>query len=161
MAMSFWEQIAYYRDHGCCPLPTAHHPKEIREALRVASIRPMMKECFRNSQRFIIGAGLGDRLIYVEGTTGDFGNHHAWLLFDGKILDLTLDEETHDYHPELTATVKEVARHFLSQNGYCPMGMIVHSELDPPVISQYVDPSGKCYETRAFKQSFKRCIAKN
>lgn len=114
MEMSVEAKRAYYHKHGYCPLATARHSKEVRDAIRAAGMRPMMKQCFKNSQRFIMRSDLADRLTYVEGVVGR-ATFHAWLLLDGKILDLTLDKEASDYRPQFTATCREVAEAFLAK----------------------------------------------
>lgn len=124
MAMSFWQRIAFYQKHGWCPLPTSRHPKEVRDSLREARIRPQMKQCYRNSQRFIVESDLAPRLTYVEGVV-DGHIPHAWLLLDGQILDLTLEKPVDEYSPRLTATAEEVAKHLCANDFFACEMMVV------------------------------------
>ena len=116
MAMEFWEKLRFYQKHGWAPVSTTRHSQEVREAIRDARFRPAMKQCFRNSQRLIILSELRSRLTYVEGLLNGY-MLHAWLLLDGEILDLTLDEPHEAYSPHFTATPDEVQR-LIVENDY-------------------------------------------
>jgi hypothetical protein len=49
----------------------------------------MLKECFTNSQKTLLFGDVEHRLSYAEGLIR--GNiHHAWLLINDKVVDLTL-----------------------------------------------------------------------
>lgn len=58
----------------------------VRACVKRARMRPILKECFSNSQRVILGDG-ENRLAYAEGWAG---MHHGWLTIGGKVVDLTL-----------------------------------------------------------------------
>lgn len=81
------------------PVSWAHHPPEIKAALRSYRIRPVSKSCHMNSQRFCLCAHeLKDRLTYREGLArcpllDSFWFAHAWLTFDGEVLDFTLEPQ--------------------------------------------------------------------
>ena len=79
---------------GCYPARWAHHPREIKDALRALGLRPMLKQCFRNAQRFLLHApAVGVDVEYREGWALLMGIpiQHAWLSYRGKVLDLTSD----------------------------------------------------------------------
>lgn len=52
--------------------------------------RPQIKQCFYNSQLFVVVSELGD---YYEGYCHDglLPFHHAWNVIDGKVVDFTLE----------------------------------------------------------------------
>jgi len=86
--------IRTYNRQGWYPVPWAHHPKPIKDALRRFGLRPMIKECFRNCQAFMFRNMLEGEtldLVYCEGWVQDLiPLEHAWLEYEGKLLDLTL-----------------------------------------------------------------------
>ena len=91
------KRIETYRKKGWHPVPYAHHPPAIKEALRDLHMRPMMKECWRNSQQFFFDAIRTlelPGLEYYEGyATGVIPVEHAWLKYEGNVLDLTLKDD--------------------------------------------------------------------
>lgn len=73
----------------------AHHPFEIKAALRLHRIRPSARTCHGNCQRLILAAEeLEGRLRYHEGIarSGKLVFEHAWLTLDGHVVDLTLTD---------------------------------------------------------------------
>jgi len=86
-----------YFKQGWCPVPWAHHPKPIKDALRYLRYRPQIKQCWSNCQRLFsenVVLGLGLELELREGyvmTMIPFA--HCWLIYQGEILDLTLPPE--------------------------------------------------------------------
>src|SRR3954467_11936295 len=95
------------------PVKWAHQPLEIRRALRAYRLRPISQLCHMNSQRlYVYATELRERLAYHEGVVGpqgyDFYFEHAWLTFDGEILDLTLDRARYRYGDSFTVTADEI-----------------------------------------------------
>ena len=91
MGLSVERKIEVYIGRGWCPVPWRHHPQEIRDEIRRLGFRPQLKQCFRNSQIFLVGSTL-EGLEYMEGwsrSPSGIPVVHAWLLYDGKPLDLT------------------------------------------------------------------------
>ena len=87
--------IETYHKQGWYPVKWSHHPPEIKAALRAIGYRPRMKECYGNSQRLFLSDLLVGDLEYVEGHAGNMVPvQHAWLLYEGEVLDLTLDNDT-------------------------------------------------------------------
>ena len=72
----------------------AHHPTEVRAAIRRFGFRPQAKQCFANCQRFVTQNNLDANPLDVEYREGYITViiplEHAWLLYKGEILDLTL-----------------------------------------------------------------------
>lgn len=110
--------LAQLRRRGWAPALWAHHPKEIKDALRLFGWRPQVQQCFKNSQRFILDCRqlipeLEDRLEYREGwVTVGIPMEHSWLAFDGVELDLTLD-------PDIKVT-------YLTHNTYTPLEILLN-----------------------------------
>jgi hypothetical protein len=126
--ISIERKIELYRTRGWCPVPLAHHPEEVRRVIRMIGFRPMMKECFRNSQQFIISCemrGLLPGLEYREGLIQSIiPIEHAWLWLDGRDLDLTLDRRNFTYKI-LSSTkykVSEIRAHLIKSRNYSPVG---------------------------------------
>lgn len=95
-ALDTWSRKGWY------PVKWAHHPKEIRDALREIGLRPQIKECYANCQRFMVGIhrpsfsdlSLSTRIQYREGFAFSLiPFDHAWLTLDGDVVDLTADPE--------------------------------------------------------------------
>jgi hypothetical protein len=105
---------------GYYPARWSHHPDEIRAALRRTRLRPGLKECHANSQRFILRAEeLRDRLEYREGWVASGGSRvfeHAWLTLDGAVLDLTLDSREFRYVTSYAVPFGELARYLAGGN---------------------------------------------
>jgi len=92
-------RIDIYRRMGWCPVPYAHHPPEIKAAIRKLRMRPQMKECFMNCQKFyIFDLTIPDEdIIYHEGWIETIiPLQHAWLEWKGQIIDLTLNKYEKD-----------------------------------------------------------------
>lgn len=82
--------IRQLNERGWAEALWAHHPPEVRAAIRSLGWRPQVKQCFANCQRFALA-----RLLEVEYREGWVHTvipiQHAWLVYRGEILDLTLD----------------------------------------------------------------------
>jgi|AntDeeMinimDraft_6_1070357.scaffolds.fasta_scaffold06662_4 hypothetical protein len=110
------ERFDHYVKHGWCPVPWKHHPEPIKEALRGMGWKPQLKQCFYNSQRFLVTArqmGLDLDLEYHEGyaqTLIPF--EHAWLVYEGEVLDLTLPPDREPvYHDSLVFGYNDIVEH--------------------------------------------------
>lgn len=94
--------------NGWYPVPYRHHPKPIKEALREIGMRPQMKQCFANCQRFITQVDWLE-LEYHEGyATSLIAFPHGWLVWEGQRIDLTLDIDDCVYHESIAYTQEEV-----------------------------------------------------
>lgn len=120
-------RLHQYLEMGWAPVPWSHHPPEIRDALRRFKIRPGMKLCYANSQRFLLAAStqdrqLASRLEYREGVckSSERMFEHGWLSFDGNVLDLTL-KDRYEYVEWKTYTMIEIADRCLEMKAYGPV----------------------------------------
>lgn len=93
-------KIESFNRRGWYPAKYSHHPKLIRDAIRLIGYRPQIKACFMNCQRFVLGVRRGGfdpallRVRYHEGfAVALIVITHAWLEFDGEVIDLTLDPD--------------------------------------------------------------------
>jgi hypothetical protein len=111
-----------YGRQGWYPIPWRHHPAEVRDLIRVMRFRPQMKCCYMNSQRFLLGnqnlhAGLD--LEYREGWIMKLiPIQHAWLLYNGEVLDLTLDSRETHYLKSIGSTIDQVLSHMIETGVY-------------------------------------------
>lgn len=82
--------IRQLNERGWAEALWAHHPPEVRAAIRAMGWRPQVKQCFANCQRFALA-----RLLEVEYREGwihaVIPMQHSWLVYQGRTLDLTLD----------------------------------------------------------------------
>jgi hypothetical protein len=91
-------RLEIFDARGYCVLPSGRHPPEVRKALKQTRMRCLMKECFKNCQRLLLGEH-ELRLTYVEGWAArehiGYWFEHAWLIWHrptgDEILDLTLE----------------------------------------------------------------------
>lgn len=108
------KRSAVFIRYGQCPLPIKHLPREIQQALRIARMRPLFKECFRNCQLLILSlmgvpsnpdaARILSKLSYCEGEVcrkDGLSFDHGWFLYQTEngqvILDITLDTKYYLY----------------------------------------------------------------
>src|SRR2546430_1517457 len=66
---------------GWWPAKGAHHPPEIKAAIRRAGFVPRLKQCFQNCQRLVLFGDLADA-VYHEGVVRGGSGHpleHAWI----------------------------------------------------------------------------------
>jgi hypothetical protein len=84
----------------------------VRDCIKRAHIRPIVKECFRNSQLIAL-RDTEHRLTYVEGFCGfgSFPIHHAWLLISGKVVDVTLNTEALGLKPYYPPKLRYLKKH--------------------------------------------------
>jgi hypothetical protein len=90
-------RIRQYMRNGWSPIPYAHHPAHIRQAIRAARIRPKMKACFENCIRLVLQQK-DVPLTYCEGFVSTahvpFPIEHAWLKDEhGVTRDITLSPD--------------------------------------------------------------------
>ena len=126
-------RIDIYQRLGWCPVPYAHHPKEIRDALRRIGMRPQMKQCFRNCQRFMVYVDWLE-VEYHEGwIMSIIPIKHAWLKWDGQIIDLTLNKNEKDleYLNSTTYTVTEIRKSVFRTGVWGPVDEYKLSEIGP------------------------------
>lgn len=86
-------KIREYLSTGRAQVPWKHHPKEVRDELRRVGMRPLLKQCFMNSQKFVLETELD--VTYHEGWAHSvIPIEHAWLEHNGEVLDLTIYDNT-------------------------------------------------------------------
>lgn len=79
--------------------PYPHAPYTETEADRIeagivkAGIQPRIKECFYNAQSLALWGGFGYAEGYALASDLPVAIHHAWAVFDGKPVDVTLRRE--------------------------------------------------------------------
>ena len=89
-------RVEVFSQRGWCPVPWAHHPPEVKRELHRIGMRPQLKACYMNCQNFALQTDLD--VEYREGwVVRIIPMQHAWLMYGGKVLDLTL--HVGDGHP--------------------------------------------------------------
>lgn len=124
--MTNQQRIEFYLSRGWCPVPWAHHPKPVRDAIRAIGFRPQMKQCWANSQRLFVENArrrLGLNLEYHEGLASYIMPfEHAWLVYEGEILDLTtIPGSEMTYLNSVVYTVEEVTDSMTRNGTYSPV----------------------------------------
>jgi hypothetical protein len=112
-------KIIEYMSRGYATVPWGHHPKAIRDELRRMGLRPMLKSCFRNCQAFALRTELP--VEYREGWVLSLGVplEHAWLNYEGKIVDLTIYDQTGIKHlGSVSCSKREILLAMASHNCY-------------------------------------------
>jgi len=138
MARDIEKVIDTYFKKGWYPAVTKHHPKEIKKELKRLSFRPGIKECFRNSQYFIMFAHPDLELEYREGwVQRHIPFEHAWLVYQGEVLDLTLPPEDVVYLEGYRVPRVAVQKHLVRAKMY--------SAIQPRRLSE-ISPWKKLYE---------------
>lgn len=103
--------IQVWNRQGWYPAPWSHHPGAVKDAIRAMRWRPRIKECFYNCQMFLLNSGL-EGLEYHEGWAQTLiPVEHAWLVYKGERLDLTLGPDRAaptQYLRSVTSTPQEV-----------------------------------------------------
>lgn len=113
------QKIDYYCRRGWCPVPWAHHPPEIRNEIRRIGFRPKMKSCFENCQRFVIDTTLD--VQYHEGyVISMIPMEHAWLTWNGKIVDLTIPD-VQEYLKSNVYTWEQITRSIVRTGVFGPI----------------------------------------
>lgn len=111
------ERAEGYITRGFYPVRWAHHPPEIKAAIRAAHFRPLLKQCYRNCQLLMVYndlLGLCLDLTYHEGwVLSVIPIEHAWLEYQGEVLELTLDDRKRVEYLQSTAyTLRDIRRNF-------------------------------------------------
>lgn len=125
--MNTEEKLQRYMRDGFCPVPTSHHPRPIQEALETICLQPMLKECYVNSQKMMVGVHHHDLdldLEYHEGyAIGIIPFEHAWLTWCGEVVDLTLDDAKGriQYGESYSYTYEEILRNMRNTEMWCPL----------------------------------------
>lgn len=116
----------------------AHHPPEVKAAIREFGWRPQIKNCFMNSQQFFLDCWrrkpeLFERLEYHEGyVVTILPLEHAWLKLDGEVLDLTLDPGIgREYLRSHTYGSEEVLKHVVKTGTWGPVSGYELGKLSP------------------------------
>lgn len=135
MATDIDRVIEVFKRQGWYPVPWAHHPPVIKEAIRAARFRPQIKQCFANCQRLIISwHPVTDELVYREGwIISVIPMLHAWLEYRGQRIDLTLDRADGEvtYLESLAYDKAAVAVSVLRNGVFGPLDGKRLREIDP------------------------------
>lgn len=115
------EVIRQLNQRGWAEALWAHHPPEVKAAIRSMGWRPQVKQCFANCQRFALA-----RLLDVEYREGWVQTviplQHAWLVYRGEVLDLTLDPgRSAEYLRSYAVPLDEVALSAVRNRAYGPV----------------------------------------
>jgi len=129
-------RIEIYTRMGWCPIPYAHHPEEIKHAIREMHMRPKMKECYMNCQKlYVFDNTIPDEDIeYHEGWVETIiPLQHAWLKWKGQIVDLTLNSNEKDikYLKSNAYTRQEVRAAVVKHGVWCPVDEYKLFEIGP------------------------------
>lgn len=117
-------RVDCYVKRGWCPVPWAHHPEPIKRAIRAMGWRPQMKQCFANSQRFALYADRhGIEVEYREGyASGLIPFEHAWLMFEGRVLDLTIEPDgAVEYLKSYAVPTATILQHVVRTETFSPI----------------------------------------
>lgn len=113
MGIDTERRLEVYSQRGWCPVPWAHQPQAIKNELRRIGLRPQMKQCFANCQKFVMFSELD--VEYREGWIISFiPMQHAWLMYEGQRVDLTLTPErgsSVEYLDSLAYSKFDIAHH--------------------------------------------------
>lgn len=122
---------------GWCPVPWAHHPQPIKDAIREMRFRPQIKQCWANCQRLFLGNlsyNLGLELELWEGwATPMIPIAHCWLKFEGEILDLTLPprDTPVEYGPAYRVEAEDLIRSIVVTDTFAPVDRRRLYEISP------------------------------
>ena len=106
--------------NGWAAVPFKDQPPAIRRAIRLARMRPLLKQCFANAQRLVINQSEYE-FQYHEGIVKSIVPiEHAWLSLDGEVVDVTLLEKP-TILAEYTATPEEIRVRMLRTGCYGPV----------------------------------------
>jgi len=99
----------------------AHHPPEVKAAIREMRWRPQVKQCFANCQRLALSRKL--EVEYREGWIQTIiPIQHAWLVFQGKVLEMTLDPGREvEYLDSYPVSMEELALSIIRRRSYGPV----------------------------------------
>lgn len=144
--MTLDEKIDIYVREGECPADIDHLPERVQEALVELRITPMIKECYTNSQRFLIhNEYLPEpfNLEYHEGiVTGIIPFEHAWLTLEGDILDLTLSPDREypiEYLDSVTYSVEQVRANMVETEMWTSLTSPYEFARMHPLMKEYIN----------------------
>lgn len=125
------EKISIWRRQGWYPVKFAHHPLQIKEEIRKIGMRPQMKQCYGNCQRFTLYTDLD--VEYHEGwMMSIIPISHAWLVWRGRIIDLTLEpDDDRQYLKSSTYTVEQIRTNVIKTGCWCPVNEQALAEISP------------------------------
>ena len=115
--------VEVFNRQGWYPAPWVQHPPEIKAAIRALGWRPRIKECFANCQRFLLQSEVPG-LEYREGWIRSvIPMTHAWLVYKGERLDLTLRPAREDivYMESIAYSEDDVRRAVVASRFYAPV----------------------------------------
>ena len=122
------EMLRKYNKNGWCATETKHLPSHVKEGIRLAGFRPLMKQCFGNSQKICV-LQRKHSFTYCEGIVESdsikgYYLDHAWIMdVDGFHYDLTLNPA-----PKVIAhkeyTVEDINNNLRKTNLWCPINQI-------------------------------------
>jgi len=118
--------LEHYIEHGWAPAQWEHHPDVIQDAFGVMGFEPRLKECFSNCQKFTLDSkryGLDIEVEYHEGyVISIIPFEHAWLTFEGEVLDLTLGpDKVVEYLDSYTYSREEIRESVQKDMRYSPL----------------------------------------
>lgn len=118
---------------GWAPALWAHHPPEVKKVFRVSGWVPQVKQCFANCQRFALDSSHDLDVEYREGyVVTVIPMEHAWLVYKGKVLDLTLDPDREvQYLDSYAVHYGEILDMIMSTHRYGPVRPQDLAELNP------------------------------
>lgn len=125
-------KIRTWQKMGWCPVRYAHLPKPIKDSIREIGFRPQMKQCYANCQRFVIHTNL-EGVEYHEGwVMSIIPIEHAWLTWNGQVIDLTLEPDgKHEYLDSTAYTREEIIRSLWHTGCFGPVDHFKLAELSP------------------------------
>ena len=137
-------------ERGWYPAQWKHHPAPIKEAIRRFGWRPQVKQCFANCQRFILDnatTGPGLAVEYREGYVQTLiPIEHAWLIYEGEPLDLTLDPDIERVYLDSAGySVADIRKRIVTAGSFGPVDQIALNKLSPfyPEFQRLMDLQGR------------------
>lgn len=116
----------------------AHHPQEIKNAMKHFGFHPKQKQCFANCQRFFnmchnSGHPLAKEIEYREGwiLSVSFHFEHAWLIYKGEVLDLTVQGDDIIYLKSTSYTLEQIRDNMINTGLYTPVSKRALQENSP------------------------------
>lgn len=119
------------------PIKWAHFPADAKALLRSARIRPKEHQCFVNASQTVMRSSVPG-LRYAEGWVRQRGSDqvfaHAWVVMNGKDIDVTLPELPQIF-TRRTFSARRVAQVFLRRGtwGFITPELVPSRTIYPPV----------------------------
>lgn len=129
------DRIRSWRRNGWHPVRFAHHPLQIKDAIKRIGMRPQMKQCYRNCQRFKIYATWLE-VEYHEGWVMSITPippiPHAWLVWGDRIIDLTLEPDINiQYLNSNIYTAEQIRANMEKTYLWCAIDERAFAEISP------------------------------